>query len=79
MTTTVVTCYNVLGDEDEMKRVYKKLYEKASTEGFCDVNEYLADEEKKNVMEKLDKDFSRVFILGMPIFVRETPSVPEQK
>lgn len=62
-----------------MKRVYKKLYENASTEGFRDVDEYLADGEKKSVRDKLDKDFSRVFILGMPIFVEETPAVPEQK
>ncbi len=62
-----------------MKRVYRMLYENASTEGFYDVDAYLADGEKKSIREKLDKDFSRVFILGMPIFVAETPAVSEQK
>lgn len=62
-----------------MKKVYKELYENAIKKGFHGVDAYLADSEKKSVREKLDKDFSRAFILGMPVFVAEKSAVPEQK
>ena len=62
-----------------MKKVYKELYENATKEGFYDLDAYLTDSEKKSVREKLDKDFSRAFILGMPVFVAEKPAVPEHK